>query len=121
MTEQLPEAAMLALIGAVVVFTGLAILMLAIMVLSRLTSGNKKNKEMVTARIVQGHGPGKESVAAIAVGLTLLMEEHEAASASEHGKAPAPGLMSSPWAAAGREQLMRYRRKAGHQWGSRSE
>ncbi|MCX5992065.1 MAG: OadG family protein [Chloroflexi bacterium] len=121
MTKQLPEAAMLALIGAVVVFAGLAILMLAIMVLNRLLPGNKKNKEEIAPGIVEGQSPSKESIAAIAVAVALLMEEHEAASASEHGDAPAPRLMVSPWAAAGRQQLMLSRRKAGHQWGRSSK
>ena len=121
MTERLAEAAMLALIGVVVVLVGLAILMLAVMVLCRLAPGNKKNKEEIAPRIVEGQSPSKESIAAIAVAVASMMEEHEAASASEHGEAPAPRPVASPWAAAGRERLMGSRRKAGHQWGRSSK
>jgi Na+-transporting methylmalonyl-CoA/oxaloacetate decarboxylase gamma subunit len=116
MPEKLPEAAMLAVTGVAMVMTGLTILMLAVMVLCRLVSGDKDNKEKSAPNVLQRQGISKESIAAMAVAMALAMEEQKTASTIGHDEAPVPRFMVSSWAAAGRERLMRSRTKTGHKW-----
>ena len=116
MPEKLVEAAMLAVVGVAVVMTGLTILMLAIMVLCRLVPGDK---EKAASRVLQEQGLSKESIAAMAVAMALAMEEQKTGSTIGDGKAPASRPVVSPWAAAGRERLMRSRTKTEHKWSRR--
>lgn len=102
------------------VMTALTILMLAIMVLTRLAPGKKENKVEVTTKAVEGISPTKESIAAIAVAMALAMEEEQKGSSHRGPQTIAPGHTASRWVSAGREQLMRSRRKAGQKWGKPS-
>ena len=117
MPEKLSEAAVLAVVGVAVVLVALTILMLAVMELSRLASGDKKNKGKAAPNVLQRQGLSKGSIAAMAVAMALAMEERETAFTMGDGKAPASRPVVSPWAAAGRERLMRSRTKTGHKWG----
>lgn len=128
MTENLTEAAILTVLGVLVVFVSLTSLMVAIILLSRLTS--RKAAEATTkapATEVQEISisgmepvPGKESIAAIAVALARSMSESETVRPKRHEGPLPPGATSSKWASAGREELMRSRRKVGHRWGRAS-
>jgi Na+-transporting methylmalonyl-CoA/oxaloacetate decarboxylase gamma subunit len=118
MPEKLPEAAMMAVAGMAAVLVALTILMLAVMVLCRLMPGDKENKKKAAPNVLQGHGVSKESIAAMAVAMALAMDEKKPTSTIGHDEAPVPRPMVSPWAAAGRERLMRSRTKTGHKWRS---
>ena len=107
---------MLAVTGVAVVLVGLTILMLAVLVLCRLAPGDKENKEKAAPNVLQGQGLSKESIAAMAVAMALAMEEQNTGSTVRHDEAPVPRPVVSPWAAAGRERLMRSRTKTGHKW-----
>jgi Na+-transporting methylmalonyl-CoA/oxaloacetate decarboxylase gamma subunit len=120
-TDQLAEAATIAVVGVAVVMIALTILMLAIMVLTRLAPGKKENKVEATIKAVQGQSPTKESIAAMAVAMALAMEEEEKASSHGGPQTVASGYTVSRWASAGRERLMNSRRKTGQKWGRPSE
>lgn len=123
-TETLGKAAILSVIGMVVVFVGLTILMWAIMVLQKVASGKKTGVEIrqTVSKTGELEHPGKASIAAMAVGLAWLMEESEAASArGQEAMAPVHGAVGGPWIIAGREQQMRSRGKVVHQWGRPSK
>ena len=106
-----------------VVFAALVLLMLAVIVLRRVAQGRRDNEEGngTAPGATESGGPSKESIAAMAVGLALLMEGHRAAPAGRPGGGvPTVGAGASPWVRAGRDQQMRSRRKVGHKWGRRS-
>ena len=106
-----------------VVFAALILLMLAVVVLRRVAQGRRDSEEGngTAPGATESVGPSKESIAAMAVGLALLLEEGRAAPArSSGGGVPAIGTGASPWVRAGRDQQMRSRRKVGHKWGRRS-
>ena len=127
MTENLTEAAILTVVGILVVFVALVSLMVAIIVLSRLTS--RKETARVEAPPVevpdmpsgqQGPVTSKETVAAIAVSLARTMAETETVRPRRQEGPMRPEAVSRKWASAGREELMRSRRKVGHRWGKPS-
>ena len=114
---------MLTGVGMGVVFAALILLMLAVMVLRRVVGGRRGNQEGngTAPGAAESVGPSKESIAAMAVGLALLMEGRTAAPAGRSGGGvPTVGAGASPWVRAGRDQQMRSRRKVGHKWGRRS-
>jgi len=119
-TDELAKAATIAVIGVAVVMAALTTLMLVIMVLTRLAPGKEEDAEKGTLEEVQGEGPTKENIAAIAVAMALTMEEKEAALTVRGAQAAVPGHEVSRWASAGRERLMHSGRKPGHKWGRRS-
>ncbi len=119
----LTEAAVLTGVGMAVVLATLILLMLAVMVLRRVVQRRRDSEEGngTAPGAAESVGPGKESIAAVAVGLALLMEEGTAAPARRSGGGvPAIGTGVSPWVRAGRDQQMGSRRKVGHKWGKRS-
>ena len=125
--EELIDSAILVVVGMAVVFVGLSILMVASMItikIFRRKEGNGGNQN-AAPEFALSDGPGKVSkgtIAAMAVGLALSMEKGDVISVGEPRGATsvmAAGAAST-WAVAGREQQMRSRGKAGHQWGKRS-
>jgi Na+-transporting methylmalonyl-CoA/oxaloacetate decarboxylase gamma subunit len=114
------DAATIAVIGVAVVMTALIILMVAIMLMTRLFPGKKLNGEKEMTEMMEGDGPSKESIAAIAVAMALAMKKQEAGNISEHGESTFSGPVTSRWSAAGRERLMGSRRKTEHKWGKPS-
>lgn len=126
MAERLIESATLTVVGMVVVFIGLIGLMLVIMLLSKVAPAKGEKKEAaaeevaptITEAAAEPRRDEKEAVAAIAVALAQLTEESQAAAVSQQPRVAAPetGTKSSPWAVAGREELLRSREKAGRQW-----
>jgi hypothetical protein len=96
--------------------TALAILMVAIMLLTRLFPGKEGNGETEMTKVTEGDGPTKESIAAIAVAVALAMKEQEAGNIREHGKSRVSGPVANRWSAAGRERLMGSRGKTEHKW-----
>lgn len=120
MRDEVWEAATIAVIGVAMVMTALTVLMLVIMVLTRLAPGKKESKVEATSEVAHRQIPGKESVAAIAVAMALAMEEEEKGSSHRGPQTIAPGHTASRWASAGRERLMRSRRKTGQKWGRSS-
>jgi Na+-transporting methylmalonyl-CoA/oxaloacetate decarboxylase gamma subunit len=120
MREQLVDAAVIAAVGVTVVMTALAILMVAIMVLTRLFPGKKDNGEREMTKVMEGDEPTKESIAAIAVAVALAMKEQEAGNIRGHGESPVSGPVASRWSVAGRERLMGSRRNTEHKWGKPS-
>jgi Na+-transporting methylmalonyl-CoA/oxaloacetate decarboxylase gamma subunit len=119
-TDQLWEAATIAVVGVAVVMTALTILMLAIMLLTRLFPGKKGNVETEMLKATEGDGPTKDSIAAIAVAVALAVEEQKAGKISQPGESPVSRPVASRWSAAGRERLMGSRRKTEHKWGKPS-
>ena len=125
MTENLTEAATLTVVGVLVVFVSLVSLMVAIIVLSRLTSrkGAGAVAQAPAAAVPEAPSagkepaPDKETIAAIAVSLARGMAETEAVRPTRKGAPLTTATTSSKWASAGREELMRARRKVGHRWG----
>jgi len=115
-TDQLWEAATIAVVGVAVVMTALTVLMLAIMLLTRLFPGKKGNVEIAMFKATEGDGPTKDSIAAIAVAVALAMEEQKAGKISQPGESPVSRPVASRWSAAGRERLMGSRRKTEHKW-----
>lgn len=118
MREQLWEAATIAVVGVAVVMATLTILMLAIMLLTRLFPG--KNGAIEMPKVMEGDEPTRESVAAIAVAMALAMEKKESDSSGRHTQPVDSGHQVSRWTSAGRERLMRSRRKPGQKWGRSS-
>ncbi|MBN2098523.1 MAG: hypothetical protein JW753_02890 [Dehalococcoidia bacterium] len=114
------DAATIAVIGVAVVMAALVILMIAIMVITRLVPGSKEARTDTTREDVQDESPEKESVAVIAVAITLAMEAQRKAPAVGGAPAGPPGQVASRWASAGREQLMRSRGGTGRKWGGSS-
>lgn len=121
MPDKLPEAAVLAGAGVTVVFVALTILMLAIMLLSRLAPRDKPNKADTPPTVLQQQTLSTESVAAMAVAMALAMEEQKPTFSVGDDKVPVPQPVASPWAATGRERLMRSRAKPGRRWGKPSK
>jgi Na+-transporting methylmalonyl-CoA/oxaloacetate decarboxylase gamma subunit len=122
-TTTLTEAAVLTGVGMAVVFAALVLLMLAVVVLRRVMQGRGDSEEGngTAPGATESVGPSKESIAAMAVGLALLMEGSRVAPAGRSGGgAPTIGTGASPWVRVGRDQQMRSRRKVGHKWGRRS-
>jgi Na+-transporting methylmalonyl-CoA/oxaloacetate decarboxylase gamma subunit len=113
------DAATIAVIGVAVVMAALVILMMAITVITRLVPGSKEAKTDTTREDVQDESPEKESVAVMAVAITLAMEAQRKAPAVGGGPAAGP-LGQTRWASAGREQLMRSRGETGRKWGGSS-
>jgi Na+-transporting methylmalonyl-CoA/oxaloacetate decarboxylase gamma subunit len=118
MREQLADAALIAVLGVTVVMIALAILMVAIMAMTRLFPG--KGGEIVMPKATEGDEPPRESIAAIAVAVALAMKEQEAGNISGHAESPVSGPVASRWSAAGRERLMGSRRNTEHRWGKPS-
>lgn len=117
MPENLPEAALMAGAGVAVVFVALSILMLAIVLLSRL--GPDAGKKAAPAE-TQVAGPGRETIAAVAVAIALAAEEQRTAPPFQPASPPGPRPEVSPWAVSGRERLVRSRTNTGHRWGRSS-
>ena len=128
MTENLTEAAILTVVGVLVVFVALVSLMVAIIVLSRLTSRKEAEAKVEASPVEvhempsgqQGPVPSKEAIAAIAVSLARSMAETETVRPRRQEGPVRPEAISRKWASAGREELMRSRRKVGHRWGKPS-
>jgi Na+-transporting methylmalonyl-CoA/oxaloacetate decarboxylase gamma subunit len=127
MAENLTEAAVITVVGVLVVFVSLAVLMVSIIVLSRLTSRKSVQAKEAAPPIMEEGGdqaeePGlsRECIAAIAVSLARTMDEAGPVRRTPPERLPVTPASSSPWARAGREQLMRLRGKVGHQWGKPS-
>jgi Na+-transporting methylmalonyl-CoA/oxaloacetate decarboxylase gamma subunit len=128
MAENLTEAAVITVVGVLVVFVSLAVLMVSIIVLSRLTTSRKsvQAKEAAPPIMEEGgdqgdeRGLSNEAIAAIAVSLARTMDEARPVRRPPPERLAATPAGSSPWARAGREQLMRSRGKVGHQWGKPS-
>jgi len=126
MTENLTEAAILTVVGVLVVFVALIALMVTIVLLSRFASGKAAEARVVAPSIVEEAvqgveekqpGPDNETVAAIAVSLARAMTDTAARQTKREMGWTAQPATASPWARAGREELMRSRRKVGHRWG----
>jgi sodium pump decarboxylase gamma subunit len=123
MGEKLAEAAILVVVGMAVVFAALVILMVAIMILNRLFPDRDKRTEgPALAEAIVSEESEREIVAALAVAVAKAMEK-ERGVIPEQRTMNAVGWSGEPsrWAASGREQAMRSRRKAGRQWGRRSD
>ena len=125
--EELIDSAILVAAGMAVVFVGLSILMVASMITVKLFQRKEENggNQNTAPEVAVSDGPGKASkgtIAAMAVGLALSMEKGDMISVREPpGATPVMATgTTSTWAVAGREQQMRSRGKAGHQWGKRS-
>ena len=114
------DAAIIAVLGVAVVMAALTALMIAIMLITRLAPGGKDAKTKSALTEQQDESPEKESVAVIALALALAMQRQNAAPPGHSAPAGAPEPSVSRWASAGREQLMRSRRKAGRTWGRSS-
>ena len=125
--EELLDSAILVVVGMAVVFVGLSILMVASMITIKIFRPKEENgvNQNTAPEVALSDGPGEASkgtIAAMAVGLALSMEKGDVISVGEPRGATsvmAAGAAST-WAVAGREQQMRSRGKAGHQWGKRS-
>jgi sodium pump decarboxylase gamma subunit len=123
MGEKLAEAALLVVVGMAVVFAALFILMVAIMILNRLFPDRDKRTEgPALAEAIVSEESEREIVAALAVAVAKAMEKDRGV-IPEQRTMNAVGGSGEPsrWAASGREQAMRSRRKAGRQWGRRSD
>jgi Na+-transporting methylmalonyl-CoA/oxaloacetate decarboxylase gamma subunit len=117
MPENLPEAALMAGAGVAVVFVALSILMLAILLLSRLSPDAKKK---ATPSETQVAGPSRETIAAMAVAIALATEERRSISPPQPVSSPTPQPEVSPWTISGRERLVRSRTNMGRRWGRSS-
>jgi Na+-transporting methylmalonyl-CoA/oxaloacetate decarboxylase gamma subunit len=123
LAERLVEAAILVGVGMAVVFSALAILMVSIMIINRLAPDRaKKTEGSVLLEAIQSEDSEKGRIAAMAVALAKAMENDR----DVIGEQRVMGVVGwagepSRWAAAGREQVMRSRGKAGRQWGRRSD
>ncbi len=120
MRESLVEAAILVLVGMAVVFAALVILMLAIMIVSRLTP-EKARKGEAQHPAFETDVPGNEKIAAIAVALARHMEDSKARAEDNEIDVVLRSGEAGRWLTFGREQAMRSRRKVGRQWGRRSD
>ena len=111
------------MVGMVVVFAALFILMVAIMILNRLfPDKGKKTEGPALVDGILSEESDREKVAVLAVALVKAMDK-EREVIPEQRTVNAVGGSGEPsrWAASGREQAMRSRRKAGRQWGRRSD
>src|SRR4030042_4392186 len=125
--EELIGAAILVVVGMAVVFVGLSILMVASMITIKIFRPKEENgvNQNTAPEVALSDGPGaasKGTIHAMAWGLALSMEKGDVISVGEPRGATsvmAAGTAGT-WAVAGREQQMRSRGKAGHQWGKRS-
>lgn len=117
MTEDLKDAATVAVIGVAVVMAALTILMIAIMVITRLAPRSEEAKMKAGPDDVHDASPEKESVAVIAVAMALAMEAEGNTTANGGAPADASAREAGRWASAGRERLMHSRSKAGQKWG----
>jgi Na+-transporting methylmalonyl-CoA/oxaloacetate decarboxylase gamma subunit len=121
----LGEGALLVVVGMVVVFAALFILMVAIMILNRLfPDKGKKTEGPALVDGILSDESDREKVAVLAVALVKAMDmDKEREVIPEQRTVNAVGGSGEPsrWAASGREQAMRSRRKAGRQWGRRSD
>jgi len=123
MGEKLAEAAILVAVGMAVVFAALVILMVSIMILNRLfPDRDKRTGGPALAEAIVSEESGREIVAALAVAVAKAMEK-EREVIPEQRTMNVVGWSGEPsrWAVSGREQAMRSRRKAGRQWGRRSD
>ena len=115
------------MVGMAVVFAALVILMVAIMILNRLfPDKGKKTEGPALVDGILSEESDREKVAVLAVALVKAMDmerEREREVIPEQRTVNAVGGSGEPsrWAASGREQAMRSRRKAGRQWGRRSD
>ena len=125
MGEKLAEAALLIGVGMAVVFAALVILMVAIMIINRLfPDKGKKTEGPALVDGILSEESDREKVAVLAVALVKAMDmDKEREVIPEQRTVNAVGGSGEPsrWAASGREQAMRSRRKAGRQWGRRSD
>jgi Na+-transporting methylmalonyl-CoA/oxaloacetate decarboxylase gamma subunit len=121
----LGEGALLVVVGMAVVFAALIILMVAIMILNRLfPDKGKKTEGPALVDGILSEESDREKVAVLAVALVKAMDmDKEREVMPEQRTVNAVGGSGEPsrWAASGREQAMRSRRKAGRQWGRRSD
>ena len=119
------EGALLVVVGMAVVFAALIILMVAIMILNRLfPDKGKKTEGPALVDGILSEESDREKVAVLAVALVKAMDmDKEREVIPEQRTVNAVGGSGEPsrWAASGREQAMRSRRKAGRQWGRRSD
>ncbi len=128
MTDNLTEAAILTVVGVITVFVALISLLVAIVLLSRFASGKAAESRVVSPSTAEEAGPqvheepepDKETIAAIAVSLARGMTDTAARPTKRETGWTAQPAISSQWARAGREELMRSRRKVGHRWGKPS-
>jgi sodium pump decarboxylase gamma subunit len=117
------EGVLLIVVGMLVVFAGLAILVVAIMIMNRLfPDKGKKAEEPASAESMVAEESERGKVAALAVAVAKAMESGREG-IPEQGtiSAVGPSAEASRWAASGREQAMRSRGKAGRLWGRRSD
>ena len=119
------EGALLIVVGMAVVFAALIILMVAIMILNRLfPDKGKKTEGPALVDGILSEESDREKVAVLAVALVKAMDmDKEREVIPEQRTTNAVGGSGEPsrWAASGREEAMRSRRKAGRQWGRRSD
>jgi Na+-transporting methylmalonyl-CoA/oxaloacetate decarboxylase gamma subunit len=119
----LGEGALLVVVGMAVVFAALIILMVAIMILNRLfPDKGKKTEGPALVDGILSEESDREKVAVLAVALVKAMDmDREVIPEQRTVNAVGGSGEPSRWAASGREQAMRSRRKAGRQWGRRSD
>ncbi len=120
MGDRLSEAAILVVVGMAVVFAALVILMVSIMIVSRLAPERAKKAE-AQSPASGNEMTDKEKIAAIAVAIARLMEQDETPAEKCGINASRYCNDTGRWLAFGREQTMHSRRKAGRQWGRRSD
>lgn len=119
MAGEIAEAAALAVVGIATVLSALAILMVATMVVMRVVQGRgEESKEIPEPEPDPDRErfPAGERVAVIAVAVVLAMQKEQAASPGRDTTSMTHAAVNQ-WQTAGRQRLMRSRKKAGRQWG----
>ncbi len=116
------DAGILIGVGMAVVFVALLVLMVAIMIVNRLAPERARKAEGLTVlEAVAAEESERQRAAVIAVALAADMERAPSGTARPGAAAPAGWAGGpSPWLAAGRDQVMQSRGKAGRGWGRRS-
>lgn len=109
MTRDLAEAATIAAVGVTVVMAALAALMVAIMLITRLAPGGKQTRSRAGTRDLVDETLERQGIAAMAVALAMVLDVEKKSGAAPPAGPAAVRPVASPWASAGREQLMRAR------------
>ncbi len=120
MAGEIAEAAALAVVGIATVLSALAILMVATMVVMRVVQGRREESKEIPEPDPdpdRERFPAGERVAVIAVAVALAMQKEQAASPARVGTTSMTHAAVNQWQTAGRQRLMRSRKKAGRQWG----